>query len=70
MSECPYVVTSAEGTSYCKLAEESVTRLEEKLGKAVEALKRIHQEVEGTCVRKLGCVECEARNAIKEIAGS
>jgi len=60
----------AEMLNNAKTAQLIIDGLEAKLEKAVGALKRIHQEVEGTCVRKLGCVECEARNAIKDIAGS
>ena len=35
---CPYISTSDEGTSYCKLAEDSVNVLEEKVKKYKLAL--------------------------------
>jgi hypothetical protein len=35
---CPHIVTSAEGTSYCNLAEESVKRLESE----IEILDRLY----------------------------
>lgn len=35
---CPYISTSDEGTSYCKLAEDSVKALQEKVKKYEMAL--------------------------------
>jgi len=34
---------------------------------AVESLERIHEETKGTCVRKIGCVDCESRKSLIKI---
>jgi len=34
---------------------------------AVEALEKIQEETKGTCVREIGCVDCESRNSLIKI---
>lgn len=42
MNECQYVVTSKEGTSYCSLAESSVSKLQSENEKLKELFNKLY----------------------------
>ena len=49
MSDCPYIETTDEGTSYCKLAEKQ-GRNAKIMDEMAEALRWVREYVSGYCV--------------------